>query len=149
MWISREIETFVSFFDCNVLLLVIVGIVFLTKIKSDGENKQIFHKWLISNLFLLFIFDTNEDMFNETKFNLVHFTVTLTLQKFIDIVKEILTKSFVKTQSLYMNNSMTYMDFFYNLIMNFLKCQTFGYMYFQRRDWNLSDFIKKILICLI
>ncbi len=128
---------------------MIVGIVFLTKIKSDGENKQIFHKWLISNLFLLFIFDTNEDMFNETKFNLVHFTVTLTLQKFIDIVKEILTKSFVKTQSLYMNNSMTYMDLFYNLIMNFLKCQTFGYMYFQRRDWNLSDFIKKILICLI
>ncbi len=82
----------------------------------------------------MFIFDTNEDMFNETKFNLVHFTVTLTLQKLIDIVKEILTKSFVKTQSLYMNNSMTYMDFFYNLIMNFLKCQTFGYMYFQRRD---------------
>ncbi len=41
------------------------------------------------------------------------------------------------------------MDFFYNLIINFLKCQTFGYMDFQRRDWNLSDFIKKIWIWLI
>ncbi len=39
------------------------------------------------------------------------------------------------------------MDFFYEVFMNFLKCQSFGGMNFQWRDRNLSGSIKTFILC--
>ncbi len=40
-----------------------------------------------------------------------------------------------------------HMDYFYDVLMNFLKHQSFSGMKFQWKNRNLSGFIKNILIC--
>ncbi len=39
------------------------------------------------------------------------------------------------------------MDYIYDVFMNFLKLESFGWMDFQWRDRNHSGFYKNILIC--
>ncbi len=39
------------------------------------------------------------------------------------------------------------MDYIYDVFMNFLKLESFGWMDFQWRDRNRSGFYKNILIC--